>query len=134
MHIRNNYKLGVMNGEIGVVIDTTIRGDAQANDLVVDLDDRVVAYSKEDAADLVSAYAITIHKSQGSEFPGVVVPVHSSHSYMLSRSLLYTAITRGKRAVWLVGDRKGMDRAIRNTETRRRKTLLEQRLREAMVA
>jgi exodeoxyribonuclease V alpha subunit len=121
MHVKNNYRLGVMNGEIGEI---TAAGD----ELVVDFGDRTVDYSRGAASELTLCYATTIHKSQGSEYPAVIVPVHTSNSYMLSRALLYTAITRGKQLVWLVGNRKGLKRAVRNAETAKRYSALASRL------
>jgi exodeoxyribonuclease V alpha subunit len=122
IHIKNNYNLGVYNGEVGI-IDTIGK-----EFLSVDFDDRVVVYDRTDVTQLQLCYASTIHKSQGSEFPCVVVPVHSTNAFMLSRPLLYTAVTRGQRFVYLVGDRKGLKRAIKNDEVIKRHTSLDERL------
>jgi len=123
MHVRNNYTLGVMNGEIGEVI-SIVEGDVG-----VDFGDRIVAYETAgQRGELRLCYATTIHKSQGSEYGCVVVVVHSAHSFMLSRSLLYTAITRGKERVVLVGNRKGLRRAVKNGSVKERWTGLQRRM------
>lgn len=116
MHVKNNYNLSVVNGEVGCV--TSIRDGGMS----VYYGDRTVDYTTSDASELRHCYATTIHKSQGSEYSIVIVVVHSSHSYMLSRRLLYTAITRGKTMVYLVGDDKGLRRAVRNADDSRRNT------------
>lgn len=121
---RNDYRLDVMNGEIGTVVAL----DASNGSASVEYAElgRTVEYpSRESSAALAPAYALTVHKTQGSEFQHVVVVCHSTHSYMLSRSLLYTAITRAKQHVTLVGDRKGIARAIRNDAARRNTSLVE---------
>lgn len=118
IHTKNNYDLAVFNGEVGIItsISKTL--------LRVDYDDRVVAYDREYVSQLQLCFATTVHKSQGSEFPCVVAPVHSTNSYMLSRPLLYTAVTRGQRFVYLVGDKKGLRRAIKNDDVIKRHTSL----------
>jgi exodeoxyribonuclease V alpha subunit len=126
IHTRNDYSLGVMNGEVGRIVAC----DAQT--LVVDFGDpgapRAVAYSREQARSLRLSYALTVHKSQGSEWPWVVVVCHSTHAHMLTRPLLYTAITRAKKGVVLVGDRKGLEYAVRQTRDADRMTALRPRL------
>jgi exodeoxyribonuclease V alpha subunit len=119
----NNYQLEVFNGEVGEV--TTVMDD----ELVVDFGDRSVTYGKLTAFDLQLAYALTVHKSQGSEFPWVVCVVHSAHSFMLTRHLFYTAITRAKKGVVLVGNRKGLQVATSAKDPPRRNTTLVQRMR-----
>lgn len=123
----NSYELGVMNGEVGEVL----RADSE---LVVDFDGREVAYNAMTVAGLRLAYALTIHKSQGSEWPWVVVLCHSTHAYMLSRQLLYTAITRAKKGVVLVGDERGLDLALMNVAPTKRNTTLVERLKGAHAA
>lgn len=126
IHKKNNYKLGVMNGEIGLVLDA-------GEYLVVDYGDRIVEYDKQTAADqLRLAFALTIHSSQGSEYEEAIIIVHSSHSFLLSRALVYTALTRAKKKVWIVGDEKGMKRAIGRRFNYERKTFLVERLREGI--
>lgn len=116
----------VMNGETGTVLSVDPR------DLDVRFDDgRTITYGRDKAEKLRLAYALSTHKSQGSEFAWVVVLVHSTHTQMLSRNLLYTAITRAKKGVVLVGDRVGIERAVKNARDSRRNTGLADRLRES---
>lgn len=124
----NNYDKLVFNGEVGEV--ETINSKW----LRVDFGDRTVEYDRENANGLRLAYALTIHKSQGSEFPWVVVVVHSSHSYMLSRQLFYTAITRAKKGVVLVGNTKGIRIATSDKEPPKRQTALIERIQEKLGA
>ena len=125
MQVRNDYDLGVFNGDVGVVT----LANPETGKLLVALDGRTVEYEGRQADSLVPAYAVSIHKSQGSEYPAVVVPVHTQHWIMLRRDLLYTAITRGKRLVVLVGSRRALERCVRNDEVRTRRTRLHERLR-----
>ncbi len=124
MQIRNNYDKDVFNGDIGAV--TAIKD----GNLEVSFDDRVIGYEADDLDELVLAYAITIHKSQGSEYPAVVVPIHTQHYVMLERNLLYTAVTRGKRLVVLVGSKKALAMAVKKGEAAARFCRLGQRLAE----
>lgn len=124
MQIQNNYNREVFNGDIGRVI--AIDSDDQL--LTVDFDGRRVEYDFTDLDELQLAYASSIHKSQGSEYPAVVIPVHTQHYTMLQRNLLYTGITRGRQLVALVGSRKALWRAVTNQETRQRYSLLKWRL------
>lgn len=126
LQTRNNYFLGVMNGETG-----TVKGYQGAN-LTVEVDDREVTYSKENAQDLLLGYAVTIHKSQGSEWPTVLVVCHSSHRRMLNRQLFYTAITRAKGRLIVVGDREGLERAVRTETVDSRQSRLVERVRYCM--
>lgn len=116
MQIENDYDKEVYNGDIGAIIDV----DTDAAQLTVDFDGRVVAYPFADLDTLVLAYAATIHKSQGSEYPAVIIPVLTQHYSMLQRNLLYTGVTRGKRLVVLVGQRRAVAIAVRNATARRR--------------
>ncbi len=125
MQIRNNYDLEVFNGDIGRV--TAI--DVENRSAQVRYDDRVVAYEYADLDEVVLAYACSIHKSQGSEYPAVVIPVHTQHYVMLQRNLLYTALTRGKRLVVLIGTRKALAIAVKNNRIQERFTRLAERLR-----
>lgn len=109
MQIKNNYDLDVFNGDIGTVEWV----DAAKGTATINFDGRLVEYSKEQIEDVTLAYAVSIHKSQGSEYPAVVVPLTTQHYIMLRRNLLYTAMTRGKRLVALVGSRRALDIAIR---------------------
>jgi len=124
MQIRNNYDKDVFNGDLGRVVAIEPAG-GQAR---VEIDGREVAYGLGELDQLVPAYAITVHKSQGCEYPAVVVPVLTQHYMMLQRNLLYTAVTRGKRLVVLVGTHKAVAIAVRNNRIRERHTHLRERL------
>ncbi len=125
MQIVNDYDKDVFNGDVG----WAARVGPEGKGLVVAFDDgREVTYSADETDALVPAYATTIHKSQGSEYPAVVIPLLTQHYRMLQRNLLYTAVTRGKRLVVLVGSRKAIDIAVRNAEARHRWTALATRL------
>jgi exodeoxyribonuclease V alpha subunit len=124
MQIRNNYQRDVYNGDIGRIHAI----DAEEQIVLVDFDGRLVDYDFADLDELQLAYACTVHKSQGSEYPAVVMPLHTQHYTMLQRNLLYTAITRGRRLVVLVGSRKALWRAVMNCETTQRWSLLAYRL------
>lgn len=112
----NNYDKSVFNGDIGLIA----RVDGGEQEIVVDFEGNRVSYEFGELDELSPAYAITIHKSQGSEFPVVIVPVSTQHYMLLQRNLLYTAITRGRRLVVLIGQEKAAAMAARNNETRRR--------------
>jgi len=122
---KNNYELEVFNGEVGDVC-----AFPEGAFMTVDFGDRKVAYTREHAFALELAYALTIHKSQGSEFPWVVCVVHSSHTYMLTRNLFYTGITRAKKGVIIVGNRKGLHAATAAKDPPKRNTGLVDRMRE----
>jgi len=116
MQVENNYDRDVYNGDLGIV-----RGiDLEQSELIVDFEGREVSYGFGELDELVLAYATTIHKSQGSEYPAVVIPLTTQHYTMLMRNLLYTGITRARRLVVLVGQRKALAIAVRNQGTRRR--------------
>jgi exodeoxyribonuclease V alpha subunit len=108
--------------------------DAEAHTLRVDFDGRIVPYERTELDQLVLAYAVSVHKSQGSEYPAVVIPIATQHYMMLQRSLLYTAVTRGKKLVVLVGSRRAVALAVRNADARRRYTWLAERVRAATAA
>ncbi len=120
MQIRNNYDLDVFNGDIGVVTGL----DAEDKKITVDFEGRLVKYPLESTDELVKAYAISIHKSQGSEYDAVVVPVSTSHYIMLQRNLIYTAVTRARKLVVLVGTKKALAIAVKNDRVRERNTML----------
>ncbi len=124
MHLKNNYAKEVFNGDIGVISEI----DLAKRRLSVNYDERLVDYESEELEDLTLAYAISVHKSQGSEYPAVVIPLMPQHHPLLQRNLLYTAITRGKKLVIIVGTRQAMDTAIKNDKPRNRLSLLDQRL------
>jgi exodeoxyribonuclease V alpha subunit len=125
MQIQNNYNREVYNGDIGRVLEVDIHDQTVG----VEFEGRKVEYDFNDLDELQLAYACTIHKSQGSEYPAVVIPVHTQHYTMLQRNLLYTGITRGRKLVVLVGSRKALWRAVNNMETKQRYSLLMWRLR-----
>jgi exodeoxyribonuclease V alpha subunit len=126
MQIRNNYQLEVFNGDLGRVIAV----DAEDDALLVRVDGRSVRYDRREIDELELAYACSIHKSQGSEYPCVVLVLHTQHHVMLQRNLLYTGLTRGRALVVLVGSRRAVARAVGNYAPRRRNTRLADRLRE----
>lgn len=125
MQIRNNYDKEVYNGDIGRVAGI----DRELQEVVVDYDGRRVAYDFSELDEIVPAYAITVHKSQGSEYPVVVMPLLTQHYMLLQRNLLYTAITRGKRMVVIVGTKKAIAIAVKNNKPLMRYTFLRERLR-----
>ncbi|HEY7374411.1 MAG TPA: AAA family ATPase, partial [Polyangia bacterium] len=127
MQVRNDYDKEVWNGDSGVIE----RIDSEEETLLIRFDDRTVEYGLDELDTLTLAYAATVHKSQGSEYPAVVIPVHTQHYVMLQRNLLYTAVTRGKRLVVLVGSRKALSLAVRNADVSARCSGLAARLARA---
>ena len=128
MQTRNDYEKGVFNGDSGRITGY----DADAGLLEVTFDEETVIYERREADALMLAYAITVHKSQGSEYPAVVLPLTSQHAIMLQRNLLYTALTRGRRLVVIIGTEKALGMAVRNNRPVNRHTGLRQRLVAAM--
>lgn len=124
MQIKNNYDKEVFNGDIGVVesVDLTERV------LTVNFDNRSICYDVTDLDELVHAYAVTIHKAQGSEYPIVVMPILMNHYIMLQRNLIYTGITRAKKILVIVGTKKALAYAVRNVTVTKRNTMLRERL------
>jgi len=116
MQIENDYEKEVYNGDIGYIDNV----DTDTGELTASFDGRAVTYGFGELDTLVPAYAATIHKSQGSEYPAVVIPILTQHYAMLQRNLLYTGVTRGKRLVVLVGQKKAIAIAVRNVSGRRR--------------
>ncbi|MDI3305881.1 MAG: ATP-dependent RecD-like DNA helicase [Acetobacteraceae bacterium] len=116
MQVVNDHERQVYNGDLGVIT----RIDAEEGELLVDFDGREVAYGFDELDELVLAYATTVHKSQGSEYPAVVIPLTTQHYPMLQRNLVYTGVTRGKRLVVLVGSRRALSIAVQGQQTRRR--------------
>jgi exodeoxyribonuclease V alpha subunit len=125
MQIRNNYDKDVFNGDLGRVK----RLDLIEQQVIVEIDDREVPYEFTDMDELLPAYAISVHKSQGNEYPCVIVPLLTQHYVLLQRNLLYTAITRGKQLVILLGSKKALAIAVRNNKTSARFSRLQERLR-----
>jgi exodeoxyribonuclease V alpha subunit len=124
MQIRNNYDKDVFNGDIGRLAAL----DLENQTLTLNLDGRRVLYDWTETDELVHAYAISVHKSQGSEFPAIVLPVMTQHYLMLQRNLLYTAITRARQLVVLVGQRRAIGIAVRNNQVTERYSGLRERL------
>lgn len=124
MQIRNNYEKSVFNGDIGRISKV----NTDDNELIVSFDERAVSYDVSELDELVLAYATTIHKSQGSEFPYVVMPMNMSHYVMLQRNLLYTGVTRAKKGLILVGEGKAVYIAVKNNKIVERNTRLAERL------
>lgn len=124
MQIRNNYDKDVFNGDIGRISYI----NAKERCLSVNFDGEIKVYEFDELDELAPAYAISIHKSQGSEYPAVVIPVMMQHYIMLQRNLVYTGVTRGKRLVVLVGESKALQMAVKNNSTGKRNTWLAQRL------
>jgi len=124
MHLKNNYQKDVFNGDIGAVVSI----DTVKTSLSVDYYGRIVNYDFTETDELSLAYAITVHKSQGSEYPAVIVPIMTQHFVLLQRNLLYTAITRGKKLVVIVGSKKAVNIALKNDRPGNRITGLANRL------
>ena len=122
MHIRNNYQKNVFNGDIGFI------QDINNEKLTVDYFDHIVTYEKNELNELTLAYASSVHKSQGSEYKVVIIPLSTSHYIMLQRNLLYTAITRAKQKVIIIGSKKALMTAVQSNRTQKRYTLLAERL------
>jgi exodeoxyribonuclease V alpha subunit len=124
MQIKNNYEKMVFNGDIGLIKeynDTT----AEAG---IDFDNRLITYTLADFEELVLSYAITVHKSQGSEYRAVILPLVVQHYILLQRNLLYTAVTRAKEVVVILGTMKAMAIALKNNEVKARYTRLAERI------
>jgi len=130
LQTRNNYNKEVFNGDIGRIasIDETERA------LVVDFDGKQVEYDFGELDEIALAYALSIHRSQGSEYPAVIIPLHTQHFMMLQRNLLYTGLTRGKKLVVLVGSFKALKMAVQRQEMKARCSALQRRLQEAAGA
>ena len=124
MQIRNNYDKDVFNGDMGRIVHL----DPRERTLSVSFDERVVPYGFDELDELAPAYAISIHKSQGSEYPAVVIPIMMQHYMLLQRNLVYTGVTRGKKLVVLVGESRALHMAVKNNRTRKRHTRLARRL------
>jgi len=125
MQVANDYDRDVFNGDLGLITGV----DTEEGALTVDFEGRAVEYGFGELDELVLAYATTIHKAQGSEYPAVVIPLATQHYAMLARNLHYTGVTRGKRLVVIVGSRKALAMAVRNNRARRRWSKLREWLR-----
>jgi exodeoxyribonuclease V alpha subunit len=124
MQIKNNYDKEVFNGDIGRIASI----DQENHEVAITFDGRDVAYDYTDLDEIVLAYAVSVHKSQGSEYPAVIVPILTQHYVLLQRNLIYTAVTRGRRLVVVIGTRKAMSIGIGNDKTEKRYTYLRYRL------
>jgi exodeoxyribonuclease V alpha subunit len=124
LQTQNDYDKDVFNGDIGWIAKL----DDEEREAVIDFDGREVVYQYDEFDELTLSYAVTIHKSQGSEYPCVVMPIHTQHYMMLQRNLLYTGITRGKRLVVLVGSKKALAMAVKKVDSGRRISALRERL------
>lgn len=124
IQLRNNYEKNIFNGDLGIIQAV----DDEEQQVVVNFNDEERILEKRDALDLKLAYAISIHKSQGSEFPIVVIPLFTQHFVMLKRNLLYTAVTRGRKKVFIVGDPRAYSIAVRTLDSTTRQTTLNDRL------
>ena len=124
MQIKNNYDKEVFNGDIGRVK----RIDQENQEVVISFDGRDIPYDYTDLDEIVLAYAISVHKSQGSEYPAVVIPILTQHYILLQRNLIYTGVTRGRKLVIIVGTKKALTIGVKNDKTQKRYTYLRQRL------
>jgi exodeoxyribonuclease V alpha subunit len=125
MQIKNNYDKDVFNGDIGRIK----RINTEEQYVTIIFDGRHIDYEYSDLDEIVLAYAISVHKSQGSEYPAVIIPILTQHYILLQRNLIYTAVTRGQRLVIIVGTRNALAIGINNDKTQKRFTYLQHRLR-----
>jgi UvrD-like helicase C-terminal domain/ATP-dependent RecD-like DNA helicase SH3 domain len=124
MQIQNDYEKEVFNGDLGRIV----RINLEAQEVAINFDGKKVPHDYPDLDEVVLAYAISIHKSQGSEYPAVVIPILTQHYVLLQRNLIYTAVTRGKKLVVMVGSKRALAIGIGNDKTRKRYTYLRNRL------
>jgi exodeoxyribonuclease V alpha subunit len=124
MQIKNNYDKEVFNGDIGKIS----RIDFENQEIGITFDGRSVDYDYTDLDEIVLAYAVSVHKSQGSEYPAVIIPILTQHYMLLQRNLIYTAVTRGRKLVVIVGTRKALAIGVKNNKTEKRYTYLRYRL------
>lgn len=122
MQLENNYDKEIYNGDIGFIKDI----NHEDSKLVISFDERIVEYSFDELDEITIAYAITIHKSQGLEYPIVIIPITTQSYMMLQKNLLYTGITRGKKIVVLIGQKKAISMAVRNNKEENRITKLKE--------
>jgi exodeoxyribonuclease V alpha subunit len=124
MQIRNNYDKEVFNGDIGRILNI----DTETQEVIISFDGKTVAYDYPDLDEIVLAYAVSVHKSQGSEYPAVVIPILTQHYILLQRNLIYTGVTRGKKLVVIIGTKKALAIGVKNNKTQKRYTYLRYRL------
>ena len=127
MQISNNYEKTVFNGDMGVIVQAS----EKVGKLLVDFNGTLVEYKRAELEQLKHCYAITIHKSQGAEYPVVIIPITGYHSTMLMRNLLYTGVTRARQKLILIGDKNALAYAIQNTQGLKRNTALLEELTES---
>jgi exodeoxyribonuclease V alpha subunit len=125
MQVRNNYDKEVFNGDMGRIT----RIDLEDQEVTISFDGRDVVYDFADLDEIVLAYAVSVHKSQGSEYPAVVITILTQHYVLLQRNLVYTAVTRGRNLVVMVGTKRALAIGVKNDKTQRRYTYLRHRLR-----
>jgi exodeoxyribonuclease V alpha subunit len=130
MQLKNSYDKGVFNGDMGLIVQI----NSEDNTLVVDFEGNWVTYESTEIDQIIHSYCVSIHKSQGSEFPVSVVVLHTTHYMMLQRNLVYTAITRAKNLAIVIGSKSAFYRAVQNNRSVRRYTGLQERLKEAVQA
>jgi exodeoxyribonuclease V alpha subunit len=128
LQLRNNYEKEVFNGDLGWIVEV----DPESGELAVDFDGAVVGYESTELDELTPAYAVSIHKSQGSEYPAVIMPVVTQHYVLLERNLLYTGLTRARRLAVVIGSKKAIGIGLSNTDAHKRFTHLQYRLQQAM--
>ncbi|MFP4316947.1 MAG: ATP-dependent RecD-like DNA helicase [Desulfovibrionales bacterium] len=128
LQVRNNYEKDVFNGDLGWIESF----DEEESEVSVDMDGRTVRYGFDEMDELILAYAVSVHKSQGSEYPAVVMPVTTQHFILLQKNLLYTGLTRARRLAVLIGSKRAMSIALKNFDAVRRYSRLEERVRERM--
>jgi len=129
MQIKNNYDKEVFNGDIGRIVSI----DSENQELIISFDGRDVSYDFTDLDEIVLAYAVSVHKSQGSEYPTVIMPILTQHYILLQRNLIYTAVTRGKKLVVMIGTKKALAIGVRNDKTEKRFTYLKYRLNKESI-
>jgi exodeoxyribonuclease V alpha subunit len=122
MQLKNNYDKNVFNGDIGIITDI----NTEDRILTIDFDERSITYEYEELDEIVHAYAISIHKSQGSEYAAAIIIIFTQHFTLLQRNLVYTAITRAKKLCIVIGQSKAIAMAIRNNKGNERKTFLKE--------
>jgi exodeoxyribonuclease V alpha subunit len=122
IHRKNNYDLGVFNGDIGTI--ASINSETKSCTVEFSSDGRLVTYGQEDLHEIEHAFCITIHKSQGSEFEVVIMPILTQHFRMLYRNLIYTGLTRARKLAVFVGTRRALALAVKNVDTAQRQTAL----------
>ena len=128
LQLKNQNEDNVYNGDIGTLLDVDFGGNVSSSKLMVGYDENIVEYSSKDFVNITHAYCISIHKSQGSEYPLIILPISFAYQRMLAKNLIYTAITRAKQKLVIVGDYNAFLYGISNTNYKVRKTTLKEKL------